>query len=165
MGRRLSIAIGMAAGAGWAVGVLWLGAQAPVPMIALPFAIALSFLPPGLILAAMIARLSQRRFFDETIIDGQATTGGAEIDRRVLVNTVEQIVLALCIWPALAVLLGPAGAAVSLVLEFSFVVARIAFWIGYHVSSSARAFGFAATFYPTVFAGVWAIWHLARMVG
>ncbi len=155
----------MAAGAGWAAGVLWLGAQVPVPMIALPFAIALSFLPPGLVLAAMIARLAQRRFFDETIIDGQATTDGAEIDRRVLVNTVEQIVLALCIWPALAVLLGPAGAAVSLMLGFAFVIARVAFWIGYHIGAPVRAFGFAATFYPTVLAGIWAIWHVASMIG
>ncbi len=38
-----------------------------------------------------------------------------------------------------------------------FGVARLAFWIGYHRSAPARAFGFAATFYPTVLATLWAL--------
>ena len=158
--RRPAIAAGMAGGAIWAVAVLWVGhglapRPEPIPVIAL------AFLPPGLVLAAMIGRLAQRRFFDDALIDGDPSTGAAEIDRRVLVNTVEQVVLALCLWPALAVLLGPRGPGVVTALGWACVPARAAFWVGYHVSPPARAFGFAATFYPTVLAGLWAAWQMA----
>jgi hypothetical protein len=32
-----------------------------------------------------------------------------------------------------------------------FCLGRLTFWIGYHVGGPWRAFGFAVTFYPTVF--------------
>ena len=105
-------------------------------------------------------RLAQRRFFDDAIIDGEAFSGAAAIDQRVLSNTVEQLVLAMAVWPAAAVLLGAEGPGVILVLGVAFAVARLAFWAGYHMAPPLRAFGFAATFYPTVLVALWALWRV-----
>jgi uncharacterized membrane protein YecN with MAPEG domain len=150
MRRRPAIAVGMAAGGLWGLGVLWIGTrvQTTAPVSA-------AFLLPGLVVAAMLGRLAQRRFFDDAIIDGEPTTGGAEIDRRVIVNTAEQLVLALCVWPAVAHVRGPG---VAVLLGAAFAVARLLFWVGYHVSPPMRAFGFAASFYPTVMAALWTAW-------
>ncbi|WP_417208043.1 MAPEG family protein [Antarctobacter sp.] len=149
MSKRVKILIGMALGALWAVVVIW-----PRPVwedTGLVLALAVAGFCIGLPLVAMIGRLAQRRFFDDAIIDGQALSGAAEIDARVLSNTVEQGVLAVCIWPLAGLVLG-SGTVLS--LGGGFVLARLAFWIGYHVSPPLRAFGFAATFYPTVMAAL-----------
>ncbi len=165
MTRRPAILLGMAGGLVWAAAVLWLGGQLRVPVFALGPAMALAFLGPGLVLAALIGRLAQRRFFDDTLIDGQPWPEGsaAEIDARVLQNTLEQTVLALCVWPALGWLLGPQGAGVTVALGVSFVLARVLFWAGYRRSPTLRALGFAATFYPTALAAAWALWRLGRL--
>ena len=161
MDKRGTIAIGMVAGAVWAVAVL-AGAALFVrlPVFALMPTIMAAFLAPGLVMAAMIGRLAQRRFFDDAIIDGGPLSGAAGIDRRVLANTVEQLVLALCIWPAAAVMLGAAGPGVIVVLGLAFALARGAFWVGCHRAPPLRAFGFAATFYPTVLVAFWALLRL-----
>lgn len=147
MSKRAKILIGMVLGALWAGLVIWLG-----PMwkdVGLGFAQAISGGCLGLPLMAMIGRLAQRRFFDDGFIDGQTLTGAAAIDARVLSNTVEQVLLAICIWPLAGLVL---GSGTVLTLGGGFVLARLAFWAGYHVSPPLRAFGFAATFYPTVLA-------------
>ena len=161
MEKRRKIAVGMAAGVVWAVAVL-VGAAVFVelPVFALMPTIMTAFLAPGLVMIAMVGRLAQRRFFDEAIVDGGPLAGAAEIDRRVLVNTTEQLVLAMAVWPAAAVLLGPEGPGVILVLGVAFAVARLAFWAGYHLAPPLRAFGFAATFYPTVLVAIWALWRV-----
>jgi len=161
MDRRRKIAVGMAAGVAWAVAVLaGAGVFVTLPVFALMPTIMTAFLAPGLVMIAMVGRLAQRRFFDEAIVDGGPLTGAAEIDRRVLVNTTEQLVLAMAVWPAAAVLLGPEGPGVILVLGVAFAVARLAFWAGYHLAPPLRAFGFAATFYPTVLVAIWALWRV-----
>lgn len=147
----------MAAGALWGLAVLWLGAGIKTDVPA-----AFAFLLPGIVYAAMIGRLAQRRFFDDAIIDGEATTGAAEIDRRVIVNTTEQLALALCIWPTLGFL---AGTGVALALGVAFAITRLLFWVGYHAAPTLRAFGFAASFYPTVMAALWAVWLVSFGVG
>lgn len=156
MGKRPMILAGMLAGFLWAVAVVWGPQLAGLPFLPPPVALPGAFIVPGLVMVAMIGRLAQRRFFDDTIIDGQdfAPDNPAWIDQRVLANTTEQLVLALMIWPFVALSLG--GAAV-LVLGFAFGAARLAFWIGYHVSPPMRGFGFAATFYPTVLAAIWSV--------
>ena len=53
------------------------------------------------------------------------------------------------------------GPGVILCLGLGFAVARLAFWGGYHLSPPLRAFGFAATFYPTLLVAIWAGWRLA----
>ncbi len=163
MDKRRRIAAGMAAGLVWAVVLLLVAVLfVKIPVFALLPTIMAAFLAPGLVMMAMIGRLAQRRFFDDAMIDGAPLTGAAEIDRRVLVNTVEQLVLAMAVWPAAAVLLGAPGPGVIVVLGIGFAVARVIFWWGYHRSPPQRAFGFAATFYPTVLV---ALWTLAALAG
>uniref|UniRef100_UPI003B5293AA MAPEG family protein n=1 Tax=Roseovarius indicus TaxID=540747 RepID=UPI003B5293AA len=161
MEKRRKIAIGMAAGVAWSFAVL-IGAAmfVQLPVFALMPTIMTAFLAPGLVMIAMVGRLAQRRFFDDAIIDGEAFSGAAAIDQRVLSNTVEQLVLAMAVWPAAAVLLGAEGPGVILVLGVAFAVARLAFWFGYHRAPPLRAFGFAATFYPTVLVALWALWRV-----
>lgn len=159
MGKRGTILTGMAAGLIWACAVLYIGGWVvQIPVFAVIPTIFSAFLAPGLVCLLMVARLAQRRFFDDAAIDGGGLSGGAAIDQRVLSNTVEQLVLALCLWPAAAILLGGQGPGMILVLALAFAAARLAFWIGYHISPPLRAFGFAATFYPTILVTVWALW-------
>ena len=158
MTKQRQIAIGMSAGLLWGIAVLWIGARLiNLPVFSLVPTIMTAFLAPGLVTMAMIGRLAQRRFFDEAAIDGQPFTGPGAIDQRVLSNTVEQLVLALCVWPAAAVILADDGPGVVAALGLGFAVARLAFWGGYHLSPPMRAFGFAATFYPTVLVALWAL--------
>ena len=154
--KRIAILIGMAAG------LLWTG------VIVIIFAwfteyrfrdlhaftgFGLAMAGPALILSLLIGRLASRRFFDPDLIDGEPYVIGsaAEIDQRVLTNTVEQTVLAACIWAFALTCFGP-----ELIVAFGigFFAARLVFWIGYHMSPPLRAFGFAATFYPTVLLGL-----------
>ena len=155
------ITSGMAAGLIWGLILLWGAARfVNLPVFALMPTIMTAFLAPGLVMAAMIGWTALRRFFDDAMIDNTALSGAGEIDRHVLVNTVEQLVLALCIWPAAAVLLGADGPGVILTLGLGFALARLAFWWGCHRAPFLQAFGFAASFYPTVMVALWALWKL-----
>ncbi|MFW8593497.1 MAPEG family protein [Cribrihabitans neustonicus] len=153
--ERAQILAGMGAGAIWGVAVtglpLWLG----LPCLPSPAALPIALLGPGVFLALLIGRLAQRRFFDDRLIDGAAPPPGsrADTDQRVLTNTVEQLLLALALWPFAAVTL---GGAVAISLGLSFTLMRVLFWAGYHRSPPLRALGFAGTFYPTVIATLWA---------
>ena len=156
---RMTILIGMAGGALWAVAVLIIGAQIPVPIGFIQPVLMGALFAPGVVLALMIARLAMRRFMDPDVVDGDMFlpgTGG-DLDQRVLQNTLEQIALALCIWPLVGFFL---GAGTVLALGLGFALARLAFWAGYHLSPSLRSFGFAATFYPTVAAAVLVVYRL-----
>ena len=150
--KRPVIAASMALGMLWSLGLVWLGRGPGDPVTS----IALGLMPGGLIMAAMIGRLAQRRFFDDAIIDGQpfATGSGAEIDQRVLTNTAEQLVLAAALWPFAGWAL---GWGLLPVLGVSFAATRVLFWLGYHLSPPLRGVGFAASFYPSVVAVLWAL--------
>ena len=168
MRERGTILIGMAAGAAWSVLLLWGAARfVQLPVFTLMPTIMTAFLAPGLVMAVMVGRLAARRFFDDGAIGGGgfAPGSGGDIDRRVLANTAEQMVLALCIWPAAAVLLGGAGPGVIVVLGLGLALSRLAFWLGYHLAPALRAFGFAAGFYPTVLVALWALWALVTRGG
>lgn len=156
MSRRARILVGMAAGALWALAVVWGGQAVKGPFLPLNVALMLAFIPGGLILLVLIGRLAQRRFFDDALIDGAAPEPGSafDLDQRVLANTVEQLLLALCLWPFVALNLG--GLCV-VVMGVAFAIARLAFWIGYRRAPWLRAFGFAASFYPTVLAVIWSL--------
>ncbi len=163
MTKRRFILGGMFLGLLWSVLVLWIAAHyVTLPIFTLIPTIMTAFLAPGIVMFLMVARLAQRRFFDDAIIDGQPFVpgSGADIDQRVLKNTVEQLVLGLCIWPAAAVILADKGPGVIAVLGVNFALARLFFWIGYHLSPLLRAFGFAASFYPTVLVSLWTVWSL-----
>ncbi|MBI1416354.1 MAG: MAPEG family protein [Limimaricola sp.] len=160
MRRRGLIGLGMAAGVLWGLGLVWVGVSyVPIPIFLLAPTLAFSFLGPGIVLTLMIGRLAARRFFDDAAIDGAPFEPGSsgEIDQRVLQNTLEQLALALALWPPTAYLMLGSGPGVVSCLGIGFVIARVAFWAGYHRWPPLRAFGFAATFYPTIIALVWAL--------
>lgn len=150
MRKRPAILLGMAGGAVWAV-LLLVASRGwnPAPALDLSGLMALSLAPGGIVLLLLVARLAQRRFFDDALIDGHPARhrSAADIDQRVLTNTVEQLVLAACLWPLIGLALGP-GAPVALGLSLG--VTRVLFWAGYHLSPPLRAFGFAAGFAPTL---------------
>ena len=73
-----------------------------------------------------------------------------EIDRRYIQNTLEQLILAIVAHLALVTIVAPESIRAVAVLVMLFVIGRVTFWIGYHYSGPARAFGFGTTFYPTV---------------
>lgn len=159
MSNRPSILMGMALGLVWAVGLLWLGvARVNLPVYSLVPTLAFAFLAPGIVFLLMIGNLAAARFFDDRLIDGDEPVpwSRADINQRVLQNTVEQLVLALALWPPIAYLMTNDGPGVAVCLGLGFSLARVAFWVGYHLSPPLRAFGFAATFYPTILALAWA---------
>lgn len=70
-----------------------------------------------------------------------------QINGRVVENTLQQYVLFLVGTLALCTVLAPADMAVIPAAVTVFVVARLAFWIGYRIDPLYRAFGMAATGY------------------
>jgi fatty-acid desaturase len=85
-----------------------------------------------------------------------------EIDQRYLQNTLEQLVLAIVAHLALVTIVAPESIRAVAILVMLFVIGRATFWIGYHRSGAARAFGFATTFYPTVGTYVYVILRMIR---
>ena len=155
--KRATIAIGMVLGALWAVAIVLLPLRMGLPFVPPALAIPAAFLIPGVVMAMMIGTVAARRFFDADLIDGEvaAVGSGADIDARVLRNTVEQMVLALLIWPFIGFSL---GGVTILALGIGMALARLLFWAGYHISPPLRSLGFAASFYPTLFGAFWAVW-------
>lgn len=104
-------------------------------------------------LAASIAALARHRFFTPSDIDGGGlsdATATAKILQSILQNTLEQLVLALAthlIWAAAMPWRWQAAIPAAAMLFF---LGRALFWRGYEHGASARALGFALTFYPTV---------------
>lgn len=104
-------------------------------------------------LLAAIGNLARHRFFTPEDIDGSGLTAGTETAKRnqaVLQNTLEQVVLALSVHLAAAVLLPAPWVAAVPVAAVLFACGRFLFWRGYAGGAPARAAGFAMTFYPTV---------------
>lgn len=161
MDAQRKIILGLIAGLLWSVLLFWVAVTfVTLPVFALIPTIMSAFLAPGLVMAAMAARLALRRFRDGAMRDGDVPSDSAVTDQRVLSQTGEQIVLALCIWPAAAVILGGHGPGVIVCLGLGLAVARLLFWAGAHLSAPLRIFGFAASFSPTVLVGLWAVWKL-----
>ena len=155
--KRILIALGMVLGVVWAAAIVLVPLQLDLPFVPPALALPAAFLIPGAVMAMMIGVLAARRFFDRSLIDGQAAPEGsrADIDQRVLTNTTEQMVLAMLVWPFIGFSLG----GVSIIaLGIGMALARLLFWLGYHVSAPLRALGFAASFYPTLFGAFWAVW-------
>ncbi|UYV39012.1 MAPEG family protein [Rhodobacteraceae bacterium D3-12] len=100
--------------------------------------------------------MALRRFFDDSAMAGGAFHPGSagEVDQRVLTNTIEQLVLAIVLWPFVALTL---GALVVLYMGVGFAIARLVYWAGYHLAPPLRTFGFGATFFPTVLGFLWAV--------
>jgi hypothetical protein len=80
------------------------------------------------------------------------------INGRVVENTLQQLVLFLVGTLALGVALAPEQMRIIPAAVIVFVVARIAFWIGYRIHPLYRAFGMAATGYLNVGLLGFAVW-------
>jgi hypothetical protein len=102
-------------------------------------------------LLACILVVANWRFFDPAAIDGSRPAAGSPLDLqcRVLHNTLEQSVLAIVAHAAFAVVAPAAWLSFVPALAMWFVIARLAFWVGYLTKPRLRAFGFASTFFPT----------------
>ena len=98
-----------------------------------------------------IGRVGNARFASSEAITGATPEEGPlAIDKRYLQNTLEQLVLFVIAHLAFATLAPADKLQLVPVAAVWFLVARIAFLVGYHRAPTARAFGFGATFYPTV---------------
>ncbi len=116
----------------------------------------------GLTFLLGIGTVARQRFFSPEAIGGEESPRdhAIRINLRYVQNTTEQLLLAVVAHLALAALLPPAAMAVIPVLVACFVLARVTFWAGYHRSAPSRAFGFAATFYPTVAVYLYVIYRV-----
>ena len=117
--------------------------------------IALGALP----LALAIASVGNARFASEAI----DPTAGKEspavaINCRVVDNTLQQYLLFAA--ASLAVAAGARGDQLDVIAAgaITFVIARLAFWVGYRIKPVYRAAGFASTFYLNVGLFGYALW-------
>ena len=85
-----------------------------------------------------------------------------EIDGRVLDNTLQQFVLFLVGMLALSVSLPLDRLNVVGAVAITFVIMRLAFWVGYRVKPVYRAFGFASTFYMNLGMLIASLWLWLR---
>jgi hypothetical protein len=114
----------------------------------------------------MLAVIGNARFTSEAI---DPTLGKDSpkmiVDGRVADNTLQQLVLFLVGMLALAVTLPVQRLSIVAALSITFVVMRLAFWIGYRVKPVYRAFGFASTAYMNLGMLLAALWLWARLGG
>jgi uncharacterized MAPEG superfamily protein len=107
----------------------------------------------------MVAAVGNARFLSEAI---DPTLGKESqkmiVDGRVADNTLQQYALFLVATLGLAAAVD--GEAVKIVgaAAITFVIMRIAFWIGYRIEPVYRAFGFASTAYMNLGMLIAAIW-------
>lgn len=157
--KQRGVLLGMAIGAAVTALVLacpprWFGVSVPTDLAArLRMALRADAIAMLWLLAA-IANVARKRFFSPLDIDGAGLAPASariEVDVAVAQNTLEQVVLASVLYPALACLVRPDDAAIIPQLLGLFCLGRLAFWIGYRFGAPWRAVGFALTFYPTVF--------------
>ncbi len=115
--------------------------------------LAISLILPTVFLIISIGRLAKHRFFTPEDIDGSALTKGtnkATLLQSVLQNTLEQLVITVCVYSMWCFLMPMGWLSVLPLCSMLFAVGRIAFYFGYQKGAPSRAFGFSLTFYPTV---------------
>jgi hypothetical protein len=110
-------------------------------------------------LVVMLAAIGNARFLGEAI---DPTLGKEDrrmvIDGRVADNTLQQFVLFAAGSMALAAAMPGGQVKIVGAAAITFVVMRIAFWIGYRIKPIYRAFGFSSTAYMNVGLLVAALW-------
>jgi hypothetical protein len=115
----------------------------------------------ALALLAGVARIAAQRFFAREIDGTQPPRARSlEVNRAYLQNTGEQLALAFFAHAGFALSAPLAELRALPVLVALFLLGRATFWAGYRRSPPARAFGFAATFYPTAVVLVWSAWRI-----
>ena len=142
----------------WMIAGLWLWpfdtSYYGAPGARLGYALSWDFWAAIMLLLGVL-KLARDRFFAEGAIAGgvasdPATNARLEIDRRYLRNTVEQTVLLFIGHLTFAFACRTEELIAIPLLVGIFIIGRIAFWVGYHRSPPARAFGFATTFWPII---------------
>lgn len=153
--RQSGVAKGMAAALAVVILTLLVGASIAPSMSATDRvlrAVAASTVA-ALWLAAAIGHVAMLRFQSPADIDAAAGGHGdsprVAIANAVLRNTLEQVVLAIPAYLALAWVVEGSGATVPM-LAALFSVGRTLFWAHYTRGAVARALGFALTFYSSV---------------
>lgn len=158
--EQRGVARGM--GAGMLLTFIVLGAGSLLPPLALPASDAvadrLAFVLKadlGVVfwLIAAIGAVAKDRFFSPTDIAGSAFGEPGQkiaIGRAIVQNTHEQATLAVMVHLALGVALPMSLMGLIPLLVALFGIGRAAFWMGYAGGAASRAFGFEATFFPTV---------------
>ena len=119
--------------------------------------------PPALLFFAMVAAVGNARFASEAI----DPTRGKEspkmiVDGRVADNTLQQLVLFLVGMLALSLSLPIGHMSIVPAVSITFVLVRIAFWIGYRIKPVYRAFGFASTAYMNLGMLIASLWMWLR---
>lgn len=164
-----SVAVGAASGVAAMVALVWvLSGIIPPPPIAdtageriayaLPWAV-VAVLPMLLMVIAVGNARALGAAIDPTV--GKESPAML-IDGRVLDNTLQQLVLFLVGILALSVSLPLHRLSIVGALAVTFVVMRLAFWVGYRIKPVYRAFGFASTFYMNLGMLLTSLWLWLR---
>ena len=118
---------------------------------------------PALTFFAMIVAVGNARFSSEAI---DPTLGKENqkmvVDGRVADNTTQQFLLFLVGVLTLSVSLPLARLSIIAAIAITFVIMRVAFWIGYRVKPVHRAFGFASTAYLNLGMLIASLWLWLR---
>ena len=118
---------------------------------------------PAVLLFVMYAAVGNERFFSQAI---DPTLGKESqkmvVDGRVADNTTQQFLLFLVGVLALSVTLPLERLSIVAAVSITFVIVRIAFWIGYRIKPVYRAFGFASTAYMNLGMLIASIWMWLR---
>lgn len=121
-------------------------------------ALALALMLAALPFFAGIANAARLRHFTSNI-DGSAPAAGSSLDLglRFVTNTAEQLILFSIAGFCAATFASSQAVTFLPVMGLWFIIARTAFFIGYRINPLSRAFGFAATFHPTIVLGAYAL--------
>jgi hypothetical protein len=118
---------------------------------------------PALTLFAMIVAVGNARFSSEAI---DPTIGKESqrmmVDGRVADNTTQQFLLFLVGILTLSVSLPLTRMSIIAAIAITFVIMRLAFWIGYRIKPVHRAFGFASTAYLNLGMLIASLWLWLR---
>lgn len=164
-----AVAIGASSGvAVMLVLVWWLSREIALPPIADTAADRIAYAlrwaaVPAILLFVMYAAVGNARFFSEAI---DPTVGKESqkmvVDGRVADNSTQQFLLFFVGLLALSVTLPLHKLTIVAAVSITFVIVRIAFWIGYRIKPVYRAFGFAATAYMNLMMLVGSLWLWLR---
>lgn len=164
-----AVAIGASSGIAGMILLVWgLSTVIAAPVIAdsagdrLAYAVHWATLPT-LLFFVMVAVVGNARFNSEAI---DPTLGKEShkmvVDGRVADNTLQQLLLFLVGVFALSVSLPAERLSIVAAVSITFVMVRIAFWIGYRIKPVYRAFGFASTAYMNLGMLVVSLWLWLR---
>jgi hypothetical protein len=154
---QTAVAIGASSGIAGMVLLVWgLSSYIPAPAIADTAGDRLAYALRWAVIAAlpflaMVIAVGNARFKSEAIDPTRGKESQAMIvDGRVADNTLQQFLLFLIGSLGLASVLPLERLSIVAAAAVTFVIVRIAFWIGYRIKPVYRAFGFSSTVYMNI---------------